>query len=580
MSTSRLDDLPPELFHQLFGYFVAHEILHSFTHLTSYIDSILVSYADYRVNFKAISKSHFDLVCQQINPDQVITLTLSNDEDTPGLIDEFLSRFQIHQFTRLQALKMIEIGADFWEAIITQMVTLKHLQSFQYYPSNRDNAWICNLSADQVTELDKSLSNTYTPILPQLFELRLIHSDYLHSIQLPYLRRLTLERGSVEIIERIASAAPQLQSLDTVLSHQSLSTKLIPPMPRLRGLILRVQGKNANEESTIDVLMFLGSNVPMDVWEQMLSNLPRLRHLTLFSSCHKDVIDGHRWESSVKNLLTFTFKFSIYEEIESEQLKSFRTSFWLDQKKWFVAYMNGRFFSLSTSKSISLEKPSSHVSSEYTTLPDTIISNQEIREFTLSKRSFDSNSRYSYVETLILRNPPPLLTITKVIDLSQVRTLKLFRLRKNFPIKVLLSKMPDLSQLSINCNLEQFHKQVRYQVFHKIRTLSVNEFDILMDVNVNDIENLSTIFPHLEHLHVHSPCTIGEISDFLHAFKYLCKASFSHTKLYSFGDREEYRVNIQSRLDQMRHKEGLNFTYRFDSSWVYCWIGPRSDHRS
>lgn len=256
MSTSRLDDLPAELFHQLFGYFSAHEILHSFARLTSYIDSILVSYPHYRVNFKTISKSHFDLVCQQIKPDQVITLTLSSDEDTPGLIDEFLSRFQIRQFTRLQALKMIEIGADFWEVIITQMVTLKHLRSFQYYPSNRDNAWICKLSSNQVTELDQSLSNIYTPILPQLFELRLNHSDYLHSIQFPYLRRLTLERTNVDIIERIASAAPQLQSLDIVLSYQTSSTKLIPPMPRLRGLKLGVQGKNSNKQSTIDVLMF------------------------------------------------------------------------------------------------------------------------------------------------------------------------------------------------------------------------------------------------------------------------------------------------------------------------------------
>lgn len=310
-----------------------------------------------------------------------------------------------------------------------------------------------------------------------------------------------------------------------------------------------------------------------------MSNLPRLRHLTLFSSCDKDVVNGHHWERIVRNLLTFTFKFSTYQEIESEQLNSFRTSFWLDQKRWFVAYIDGQFLSLSPSNSILSERLSSHVSSKCTTSPDTNISDQNIREFTLSRGSYDYNSHYSYVETLTLRNPPPVVTIARIIDLNQVRTLKLFRLRRNYPMKALLSKIPNLSQLSIHFDLEQFLKQVRYQVLHKIRTLSINEFDSSTDLSIINIENLSTLFPQLEHLHVHSSCTMEEIADFLHEFKHLSKASFSYMKWFSRGDREASRVDIQSQLDQMRHEEGLNFTYRFDSSSVYCWIGPQSNHQ-
>ena len=130
MNTSRLDDVPVELLHQLFNYFSAHEIFYSFVHLNSYIDAVLKTYTNYRINFKAISKSHFDLVCQHIRPDDVVALVLSDDDYTPGLIDLFLSRFQVDQFIHLQMLSLISIGLDLAKIIVPQLVHLKHLRTF------------------------------------------------------------------------------------------------------------------------------------------------------------------------------------------------------------------------------------------------------------------------------------------------------------------------------------------------------------------------------------------------------------------------------------------------------------------
>ena len=245
MNSSRLDNLPVELIHHLLGYFSAHEIFHSLINVTSYIDAILITYGNYRVNFKAITRQHFDLVCRYLIPDQVISLTLSNNEDTPGLTDLFLSRFQIHQFTRLQALTLNEIGAEFWETIITQMVTLRNLRSFFYYPSNRDDPWVCNLSPNQVTELDKSMFNVYAPVLPRLFRLRLCHADFLNEVSFPYLRHLVLERCTIDLIKHISSAAPHLKSLNTSFSLDPLHTEMLHLPPQLNRLILRIQGKRS-----------------------------------------------------------------------------------------------------------------------------------------------------------------------------------------------------------------------------------------------------------------------------------------------------------------------------------------------
>jgi hypothetical protein len=246
MNTCRLDNLPVELIHHLLSYFSAHEIFYTFTNVTSYINAVLAAYSNYKVNFKSITKTNFDLTCQHIIPDQVISLTLSDDEETPGLIELFLSRFQINQFTRLQSLRLFDIGPDFWEIIITKLVELKNLRFFSFFPSNRSDAWVCKLPAKDLKPLDKNLADTYAPVLPQLYQLRLCHGDFLKSIQFPCLRHLVLERSSVDIIKHICSVAPELKSLDTSFSDDMLTTQLIFPMLQLNRLVLRVQGKIVN----------------------------------------------------------------------------------------------------------------------------------------------------------------------------------------------------------------------------------------------------------------------------------------------------------------------------------------------
>lgn len=69
MNISRLDRLPVELFHHVFSYLFAYEIVYGFSNVTPYVDSILRAYKDYRLNFKAINSNYFILVCRSIKPD-------------------------------------------------------------------------------------------------------------------------------------------------------------------------------------------------------------------------------------------------------------------------------------------------------------------------------------------------------------------------------------------------------------------------------------------------------------------------------------------------------------------------------
>ncbi|CAF3470122.1 unnamed protein product [Rotaria sp. Silwood1] len=51
-----------------------------------------------------------------------------------------------------------------------------------------------------------------------------------------------------------------------------------------------------------------------------------------------DIISGHQWKYLVPHLQTFDFRFCLLNRSDEKILDSFRSTFWLEQKQWFVAY--------------------------------------------------------------------------------------------------------------------------------------------------------------------------------------------------------------------------------------------------
>ncbi|CAF4255971.1 unnamed protein product, partial [Rotaria sordida] len=90
-----LDRFPIEILHIIFDYFWAHEILHLFFDTSDYFNDILSNYDRYRINSQSITKSDFDFICHFILPNQVISLILSDEKETPYQSELFFSDFQI-----------------------------------------------------------------------------------------------------------------------------------------------------------------------------------------------------------------------------------------------------------------------------------------------------------------------------------------------------------------------------------------------------------------------------------------------------------------------------------------------------
>ena len=312
----------------------------------------------------------------------------------------------------------------------------------------------------------------------------------------------------------------------------------------------------------------------MNAFEQMMPNLPRLRHLELIAQCSHDVVDGGRWEIMAKDLQTFKFSFRGIYRVQSHQVDTFRTPFWMQVKKWFVAYAKERFFSVS--QPITTEIDSIFPLPQYTTVPDTTFFYQLSDQLELRRTATYLNEHFPHVQTLIINDDPSVYIVRKVVDLKQIRNLILNSLVRNYLIGSLINEMPNLCQISIQQHHLAFLTEVRNQTLETIRTLKVDE--LVIRVNDKEIGNIFTIFPHLEHFHVDRACSIEEICQCLHGFKHLSTASFYYIADDSDEEEEQQRrPNVRSTLDKMRREERLDFTYRCGRSRICLWIGSQAN---
>ncbi len=83
----------------------------------------------------------------------------------------------------------------------------------------------------------------------------------------------------------------------------------------------------------------------MDVMEQFLSKLICLKHLVLETHVTDDIFNVQKWENLTNNLVKFNFKFYMIN-CSNRNLDSFRTSFWLKEKHWFIASNSNSIFSI------------------------------------------------------------------------------------------------------------------------------------------------------------------------------------------------------------------------------------------
>lgn len=335
---SNLDTLPIEIIYQILTNLDQETILFQFGYVCKRFYSIIQTYNRYKLNFQSISKIKFHILCQRIRLENIISLTLSNDQQTPEQIKLFLSKFQIEQFTRLQSLTLIQIDEDDFHRIFQS--NLSNLQSLTFSFSQEPV-----LQSKIFSILSSSNLRTFhfDTTLPKIIDFPWPKQSRIQTLHLS-------TSLSFQQVQMILSCSKQLKKLvlNDCYINESIENATIDIYPQVLSLTLH------------------DTELDRNGCEFILSKLPSLEYFYIMGG--DGLADGSFWEKIIKtillNLKTFEFAFWGDTNIPIENsndlesaVVSFRTSFWLEEKHWYaVCYYfrqmdNYSIYSLPISKS-------------------------------------------------------------------------------------------------------------------------------------------------------------------------------------------------------------------------------------
>ncbi|CAF0916152.1 unnamed protein product [Adineta ricciae] len=326
---TNLEHLPNEVFHELFEYFNVIELIHAFRNLNSRFNKLLfTSFHSYRLDFRSISKSNFNLVCTRYLPgiiDQVHLLCLSNECETPQLYRHLLNfNLTVDEFTHLHVLLLhridsanvlLEITSDcFYLPYLTHLKITKCKFTSECAPKELlNNIWhlnsLTNCTLDMTFEHSprfsglSMISKTMKYLSIKCHTFSSMELSHLFSLT-PYLQHLSINIGeTVDIKSQHIIPALFLTRLNLHFGGTLFTlTKLLQSAPNLRHLKLETESINLNGNQ----------------WQQLLtkyvSKIETFRFLIRVLSLKSDHVEEHL----------------------EEFFQTFQTSFWLDEHHWYV----------------------------------------------------------------------------------------------------------------------------------------------------------------------------------------------------------------------------------------------------
>ncbi|CAF4102492.1 unnamed protein product, partial [Rotaria magnacalcarata] len=307
----------------------------------------------------------------------------------------------------------------------------------------------------------------------------------------------------------------------------------------------------------------------------MLSTLPLLKHLELHTECAIDLVDGFRWESVSHDLVTLNFYFIVHLDNVEQTLDSFRTCYWLTEKRWFVAYKRRRFFSIpyfgKTSVSMGFRR---HV---FSTAINDQICFDHVTALESSASTAHINHYFPNVRTLKLNDVCHFKTISSIVPLNQITHLILSYWITNWTmISDCIEQIPSLHTLSVMNNSSELLECKQSIYFKQIKTLHI---DAQWPLNVIDrIEELGRYFPSVEYLHATSYCSSIFVR-MIDGFKHLSNGSFMFTRVSEI-QRKDWSVKPEWAIYGARRLRVGKFTCHFSEPYIYVWIDEQPPQSS
>ncbi|CAF1411599.1 unnamed protein product, partial [Rotaria sp. Silwood1] len=387
-------------------------------------------------------------------------------------------------------------------------------------------------------------------------------------LSLPFanLRYLKLLRYSFDQLKTICLTTPQLKTLNVTVIHQTSKIEFQCQLNYLTRLVLQIDD----------------FRVSMNEIEKFLINFPRLKHLELCTKSHIDLTNGHQWALLAKYWITLKFIFIITLHSIEKILDTFRTSFWIKEKHWFVAYDNNYLYTIPCSMYKHVDE--FFQPPEYTTILKNATFYDNVKKLTLNYNLIDTCHRFMNITTLEIGCKYISVEIlSAIVNLIGVKNLTLNTSMNKSNIKYLFNNMPHLQNLSIDTlmteityehfqnsgrNFSDFLQKIKGLQFEQIRTLTISEYHIINDSYT--IHQLCHLFPYIERLHV-SIGRLDHIIQLINSFKYLSSISFT-LKYLSNDEKEFYILKPELIIGRIRSLLMSTFAYQLNDSCLHMWI--------
>ena len=313
-----MDNLPVEIFHRIFDHLDIETIFFSIRPVCRLFRSIIQSYDRLDFHLKIISKTRFDVLCRFIPPQNIRSLTLQNNERIPDQISPFLRQVHLRQLTRLHSIDLDGID-EFQLNYLFKRISVDLLRSFSIQMNRTGQTTVNHLST---VVRQSNLRNLHLNI----------QNNRLSEISWPMncsIECLTVHGDiTFDNLVKIFSCSPQLHRLiiKDEFSWLNPNNVKVHSFPPLKSLVVE------------------NANLSVNELESFLLLSPSLVYLKLIGRC--ETFDGKRWKEFIQVNLPHLdqFQFDVVCHKMTEQtredfqsiLQSFRCSFWIEHKKWFV----------------------------------------------------------------------------------------------------------------------------------------------------------------------------------------------------------------------------------------------------
>ncbi|CAF3447372.1 unnamed protein product [Rotaria sp. Silwood1] len=333
MMMDYLTTLPVELIHKILDYVPTFDILSTVLFINKRFRSVSMAYTRFRPNFTcmvtSINKSQFDYICNQLLnlTSQIVSLTLFDKDDpmTPIKNDLFFSRFSNIDitFSNLRSLTLTYINYDTWCLFKTRVplsiviLSIHLVHNHRSIDSSTTSYVLCELLFFSLSleRLSLKMSNYSNDMI-------IIHHQtptILSSIQYLHIDGITIDLSSLFII------VPMLHTLEVNFHNSNKIFHTIYDQP-LQLQQLRIK---------LYAITWISTSI-------LLSSFSRLDYLTVIADdLDNDMADGSAWAELLKKVKHFECKLHFYCGAFTDEpinLNSFRTKFWLEEKKWFISY--------------------------------------------------------------------------------------------------------------------------------------------------------------------------------------------------------------------------------------------------